>query len=209
MDRDELIGQLAAEVADRRVLEAIAAVPRELFVPSSKRRYAWENRPLPIGSGQTISQPLVVATMCELLELGAGDKVLDVGGGSGYHAAVLGRLAGRIISIERHLELVETARESLKAAGAENVEIVHGDGARGLPAEADFDAINVAAAVEGDVPAPLPEQLAEDGRMVVPVGRGQQWLELWRRQDGRITRERKVAVAFVPLVEGEGGSEAK
>lgn len=206
MDRDELISQISAEVADRRVLEAIAAVPRELFVPEFQQPFAWENHPLPIGSGQTISQPLVVATMCELLELGAEDRVLDVGGGSGYHAAVLGRLAGRVFSVERHAGLVETARHALVEAGAGNVEMILGDGALGLPSEAPFDAINVAAAVAGEIPVALRQQLAEGGRMVVPVGRGQQWLELWRCRDGQLTRERKFPVAFVSLVE-DGGEQ--
>jgi protein-L-isoaspartate(D-aspartate) O-methyltransferase len=204
MQREELIRALAVEVADRRVLDAIAAVPRELFVPEDERPFAWENRPLPIGCGQTISQPLVVANMCELLRPGPGDSVLDVGGGSGYHAAILGRLARRVVSIERQPELVEVARRSLAAADAENVEIICADGARGWLEEAPYEAINVAAAVRDEVPAPLKQQLAEGGRMVVPVGRWRQWLELWRREDGELSREKIVPVAFVPLVEGEG-----
>ncbi|MBN8870167.1 MAG: protein-L-isoaspartate(D-aspartate) O-methyltransferase [Solirubrobacterales bacterium] len=201
MERDELIRVLSVEVADRRVLDAIAEVPRELFVPESQRPFAWENRPLPIGCGQTISQPLVVASMCELLRPEPGDLALDVGGGSGYHAAILGRLAKRVISIERQPELVEAARRSLAAAGAANVEMVCGDGSRGWPEEAPYDVINVAAAVKGRVPTALQEQLAEGGRMVVPVGRWRQWLELWRRQGGSLSREKVVPVAFVPLVE--------
>ncbi|HRV60179.1 MAG: protein-L-isoaspartate(D-aspartate) O-methyltransferase [Solirubrobacterales bacterium] len=200
-DREELIAALSAEVTDRRVLDAIASVPRELFVPEDQRPYAWENRPLPIGQGQTISQPLVVATMCEMLAPGPDDLVLDIGGGSGYHAAVLARLARRVISIERHPELVGQARQSLEDAGVENVEMICGDGSHGYPAEAPFDVINVAAAARGEVPAALKEQLAEGGRMIVPVGRWRQWLELWRRKDGELSRERVVAVAFVPLVE--------
>jgi protein-L-isoaspartate(D-aspartate) O-methyltransferase len=201
MDREELIRVLSVEIADRRVLDAIAAVPRELFVPEEQRPFAWENRPLPIGCGQTISQPLVVANMCELLGPGPGDLVLDVGGGSGYHAAILALLARRVISIERQPALVEAARRSLAAAGIGNVEMICGDGARGWPEEAPYEAINVAAAVRGRVPAPLQAQLAEGGRMVVPVGRWRQWLELWRREDGELSREKVVPVAFVPLVE--------
>ncbi len=208
MDRDELIAKLAGEVADPRVLAAIDAVPRDLFVPEWERPHAWENRPLPIGRGQTISQPLVVATMCELLDPGEDDLVLDVGGGSGYHAAVLARLARQVISIERHAELVEAARRSLAAAGVQNVEMVQGDGSLGLPAEAPFDAINVAAAVWGRVPEALKEQLADGGRMIVPVGSWQQWLELWRREGGRLTHAKTVPVAFVPLVEGEAPPES-
>jgi protein-L-isoaspartate(D-aspartate) O-methyltransferase len=168
VDRNDLIEKLAAEVADRRVLEAIAAVPRDLFVPEYERRHAWENRPLPIGRGQTISQPLVVATMCELLEPGPGDRVLDVGGGSGYHAAILGRLAGEVFSVEREPDLVEAARSNLAAAGAGNVTMIEGDGSLGLPGEAPYDAINVAAAAGREVPLALRQQLAEGGRMVIP-----------------------------------------
>lgn len=201
MDRDELIKMLAADVADPRVLAAIASVPRDQFVPEREKAHTWENRPLPIGEGQTISQPLVVATMCELLDPREGDLVLDVGGGSGYHAAVLGRLAEKVFSVERHPALVERARRSLAAAGVENVEMIEGDGSRGLPDEAPFDVINVGAAVQGEVPEALTRQLAEGGRMVVPVGRDRQWLELWQRHGGELTRRKAVPVAFVPLVE--------
>ena len=201
MDRDSLIAQLAGEVGDQRVLDAIAAVPREVFVSPDRRRSAWENRPLPIGEGQTISQPLVVAIMCELLSPGPGDLVLDVGGGSGYHAAVLAQLAGRVISIERQPSLVAAARRALAAAGIENVEMVEADGSLGWPAQAPYDRINVAAAARDHVPQALLDQLAEGGRLVVPVGQRHQRLELWRRTQGELTRKRLGAVAFVPLVE--------
>ena len=201
MDRDSLIAQLAGEVGDQRVLDAIAAVPREFFVSPDRRRSAWENRPLPIGEGQTISQPLVVAIMCELLSPGPGDLVLDVGGGSGYHAAVLAQLAGRVISIERQPSLVAAARRALAAAGIENVEMVEADGSLGWPAQAPYDRINVAAAARDHVPQALLDQLAEGGRLVVPVGQRHQRLELWRRTQGELTRKRLGAVAFVPLIE--------
>jgi len=201
VDRDSLIAQLAGEVGDQRVLDAIAAVPREVFVSPDRRRSAWENRPLPIGEGQTISQPLVVAIMCELLSPGPGDLVLDVGGGSGYHAAVLAQLAGRVISIERQPSLVAAARRALAAAGIENVEMVEADGSLGWPAQAPYDRINVAAAARDHVPQALLDQLAEGGRLVVPVGQRHQRLELWRRSQGELTRKRLGAVAFVPLVE--------
>lgn len=201
MDRDSLIAQLAGEVGDQRVLDAIAAVPREVFVSPDRRRSAWENRPLPIGEGQTISQPLVVAIMCELLSPGPGDLVLDVGGGSGYHAAVLAQLAGRVISIERQPSLVAAATRALAAAGIENVEMVEADGSLGWPAQAPYDRINVAAAARDHVPQALLDQLAEGGRLVVPVGQRHQRLELWRRTQGELTRKRLGAVAFVPLVE--------
>jgi protein-L-isoaspartate(D-aspartate) O-methyltransferase len=144
--------------------------------------------------------------MCELLQPEPGDVVLDVGGGSGYHAAALGLLANRVISIERQPELVEAARRSLASAGAENVQMICGDGARGWSEAAPYEVINVAAAVRGRVPAPLKDQLAEGGRMVVPVGRWRQWLELWRREDGDLSREKIVPVAFVPLVEDGDGT---
>lgn len=201
MDRDSLIAQLAGEVGDQRVLDAIAAVPREFFVSPDRRRSAWENRPLPIGEGQTISQPLVVAIMCELLSPGPGDLVLDVGGGSGYHAAVLAQLAGRVISIERQPSLVAAATRALAAAGIENVEMVEADGSLGWPAQAPYDRINVAAAARDHVPQALLDQLAEGGRLVVPVGQRHQRLELWRRTQGELTRKRLGAVAFVPLIE--------
>lgn len=201
MDRDSLIAQLAGEVGDQRVLDAIAAVPREVFVSPDRRRSAWENRPLPIGEGQTISQPLVVAIMCELLSPGPGDLVLDVGGGSGYHAAVLAQLAGRVISIERQPSLVAAATRALAAAGIENVEMVEADGSLGWPAQAPYDRINVAAAARDHVPQALLDQLAEGGRLVVPVGQRHQRLELWRRTQGELTRKRLGAVAFVPLIE--------
>lgn len=201
MNHAEMIELLATEITDRRVLGALAAVPRELFVPESQRKHAWENRPLPIGAGQTISQPLIVGNMCELLELTGQERVLDVGGGSGYHAAVLGELAARVYSVERQEELVGRARQALTKSGSSNVEMIHGDGSRGLPEKAPFDAINVAAAVQGEVPPALREQLAEGGRMVVPVGHRQQWLELWRRTGGELERQRVVPVAFVPLIE--------
>ncbi len=204
VDRESLIAELAGEVKDRRVLDAIAAVPRELFVPGYRRELAWENCALPIGEGQTISQPLVVATMCELLSPGPDELVLDVGGGSGYHAAVLAELAGRVISLELHEGLAGQARQSLEMAGVENVDVIVADGSLGWPQEAPFDCINVAAAARRQAPARLLEQLGEGGRMVVPVGgRWRQRLELWRRARGQLSRERLVAVNFVPLIEGD------
>ncbi len=171
--RERLLRELAAEVGDRRVLEALASVPRQLFVPVDLRRFAWLNQPLPLDEGQTISQPLVVAHMCELLRVAHGDRVLDVGTGSGYHAAVLSRLAGRVYSIERHRSLSEQAAENLRAAGISNVELIVGDGSLGYAGGAPYDAINVAAAVEdGVVPPALEAQLADGGRMVIPIADG-------------------------------------
>src|SRR5215210_6528444 len=145
-EADHLVAELRRYVGDERVLEAIRRVPREAFVPPDLRRHAYENTALGIGCGQTISQPLVVARMTELLELRPGDRVLDVGTGSGYHAAVLAALAGHVWSIERHADLSRLAGEALARAGVENVTLTVGDGSRGLPEEAPFNAINVAAA---------------------------------------------------------------
>src|SRR4051812_40079849 len=131
MDAERLLAELRRHVHDERVLEAIRAVPRDRFVPPAVRDEAWSNAPLPIGSGQTISQPLVVARMCELLELDEHDNVLDVGTGSGWHAAVLARLAAHVWSVEVHRELAEVATEHLAQRGIDNVTVVVGDGARG------------------------------------------------------------------------------
>jgi protein-L-isoaspartate(D-aspartate) O-methyltransferase len=197
---DRLLRQLRPLVHDRRVLDAMRAVPRDHFVPAEMAAEAWDNAPLPIGAGQTISQPLVVARMCELLELTGGERVLDVGTGSGYHAAVLARLCRHVWSIERHAELSERAARNLRAAGVENVTLVVGDGARGLPAEAPFDAINVAAAALSAVPQALEAQLGPGGRLVAPVEDGDQRLCFVRRTDDALERRVLERVRFVPLV---------
>ena len=203
-----LIETLYGEIRNERVLEAMADVPREAFVPPDLRDRAWENEPLPIGSGQTISQPLVVARMCELLDPHPDDLVLDVGTGSGYHAAVLSKLAARVVSIERHAELSRAAADSLAEAGIDNVELVVGDGTLGCPEHAPYDAINVAAACEGGVPEALSSQLAEGGRLVAPVGRFGQRLMLYRREGGELRSVKGERVRFVPLVEGVPGEDA-
>jgi protein-L-isoaspartate(D-aspartate) O-methyltransferase len=194
-----LVEQLTPYVADRRVLDAIATVPRDCFVPAELRPDAWANTSLPIGEGQTISQPLVIARMCELLELTGDETVLDVGTGSGYHAAVLASLARRVVSIERHATLSETAARSLDAAGVGNVELVVGDGSMGFAPRAPYEAINVAAGT-GEIPAELERQLAAGGRLVIPVGRARQRLMLIRRNDGDLSRDALDRVRFVPLV---------
>src|SRR5918998_5786137 len=130
---DRLLAELRRSVSDERVLEAVRRVPRDVFVPAELQSEAWDNIPLPIGRGQTISQPRVVARMCELLALRGDERVLDVGTGSGYHAAVLGRLAAEVHSVERHAPLAERAAASLRAAGCANVAVHIGDGTRGLP----------------------------------------------------------------------------
>ena len=200
MTREELLRSLRSRVADERVLAAVAEVPRELFVAPALSRFAYLDRPLPIGGGQTISQPTLVARMCELLALSADDVVLDVGTGSGYHAALLSRLCRHVYGIELDEELAEQAASSLAQAGIHNVTVLAGDGAAGLPERAPFDAINVAATASGDVPAVLEEQLAMGGRLIAPVAReGEEHLVLVRRDAAGIERTLLDAVRFVPL----------
>lgn len=200
-DLTALVDQLRASIRDERVLAAIASVPRERFVPEPERARAYENCALPIPCGQTISQPLIVARMLELLELRLNDVVLDVGTGSGYHAALLARLAGHVVSIERHAELAESAGQALRELGIGNVELFVGNGLEGLPARAPYDAINVAAAAAGsDVAVALERQLSPGGRLIAPVGGDRQHLVLSRRTRDGIRRRRLEAVRFVPLV---------
>jgi protein-L-isoaspartate(D-aspartate) O-methyltransferase len=163
--------QLCARgIKDPRVLAAMRTVPRHLFVDESRRRQAYEDSPLPIGSSQTISQPYMVALMSEVLELGGSERVLEIGTGSGYQAAVLAELASAVFSIERLAELADSARQRLAALGyGERVRVRAGDGGDGWAAEAPFDAIIVTAAVQS-VPRPLLEQLAENGALVLPLG---------------------------------------
>jgi protein-L-isoaspartate(D-aspartate) O-methyltransferase len=200
----ELANVLRPAIADERVLGAIASIPRERFVPDSQRGRAYANVALPIGSGQTISQPLVVARMLEILGLTPTDRVLDVGTGSGYHAALLSLLAGHVYTLERHRKLTETARQTLTDLGIDNISFRVGDGWDGWPEEAPFDAINVAAAMGDDPPRTLEKQLADGGRMVAPVGTKEQHLMLTRRVGTDFRRKRLEAVQFVPLVRGAG-----
>ena len=194
---------LRTHVDDPRVLAAIRDVPRDVFVPARLQEEAWDNVALPIGSGQTISQPLVVARMCELLALRGDERVLDIGTGSGYHAAVLARLVAHVWSVELHPGLSERAAGQLAAAGVENVTLLVGDGSLGHPDEAPYDAINVAAAMPA-IPPALPEQLAEGGRLVGPVGDDQRLVLLHREAGGRLRREQHERVRFVPLVSEPG-----
>lgn len=197
--RQLLATLLERGIDDEQVLTAIAETPRAPFVDPGLVGRAWDNEPLPIGRRQTISQPLMVARMLALLELRPTDRVLDVGTGSGWHAALLARLAGEVWSVERHSDLAEGAASALAGSG---VHVVRGDGAAGLPEHAPFDAINVAAAAKDGVPPALETQLAPGGRLVVPVGAGEdQWLvRVRRRADGAFDREQLEPVRFVPLV---------
>jgi protein-L-isoaspartate(D-aspartate) O-methyltransferase len=199
--REVLLRELRAFVADKRVLDALGRVPREEFVAGRDRRSAYANRALPIACGQTISQPLVVGRMCELLELRPADRVLEVGTGSGYHAAVLAQLAAHVWTVETHADLPCGAAAALERAGVENVTLVVGDGSAGLPEEAPFDAICVTAAAPPDALPPLEAQLAAGGRLVAPVaGEGEERLVRSRSESSGIVREELEPVRFVPLV---------
>jgi protein-L-isoaspartate(D-aspartate) O-methyltransferase len=192
------------DVVDARVLAAMERVPRELFVPDAFRNRAYDDAALPIAAGQTISQPYMVAKICEALALRGHERVLDVGSGSGYQAAVLAELAPEVDTIERIPELAELARVNLAAAGYDRVRVHIGDGTRGLPERAPFDAIAVAAAAPR-LPQTLYEQLELLGRLVVPVGRqGVQWLEVIVRSPEGPAVVKSVPCRFVPLVGEEG-----
>jgi protein-L-isoaspartate(D-aspartate) O-methyltransferase len=196
---------LARGIRNERVLKAMGRVPRELFVPQESRERAYEDAALPIGSGQTISQPAMVALICELLDLQGDERVLDVGTGSGYQAAVLAELAAEVHTIERRADLAEQARENLAAAGyADRVRVHVGDGTLGDPEHAPFGAIAVAAAAP-EPPRSLYEQLEPGGRLVLPVGsRYDQLLELVVRTPEGPAVIRSVPCRFVPLVGQEG-----
>ena len=196
-------------IRDNRVLEAMTRVPRDLFVPASHRAQSYEDHPLPIACGQTISQPYIVGYMLELLELQPSDVVLEVGTGSGYQTALLAFLAAGVYSIERHAELAEIARAHLNELGCANVEIVVGDGSRGLCEASPFDAIIVAAAAP-EAPHRLVDQLRAGGRMILPVGPAEsQYLQFARKGgDGTVNVTALEGCRFVPLI-GEGGYPAE
>jgi len=194
----------ARDVVDERVLAAMERVPRELFVPAEERHRAYDDAALPIGFGQTISQPYMVARICEALALTGDEKVLDVGTGSGYQAAVLAELAAEVHTIERIAELAEQARANLAAAGYSEVHVHVGDGTLGLPEHAPFSAIAVAAAAP-ELPQRLYDQLEPRGRLVVPVGgRWGQRLEVVVRSPEGPAVVRSVPCRFVPLLGEEG-----
>jgi protein-L-isoaspartate(D-aspartate) O-methyltransferase len=204
----ELAGLLSRRgIADERVLDAMARVPRERFVREQLRSRAYADRALPIGHGQTISQPFMVATICAALRLDGPERVLDVGTGSGYQAAVLAELADEVVTVERVPELAEQARETLERAGYGRVDVRVGDGTLGVPDRAPYDAIAVGAAAP-EVPAALYDQLAPGGRIAVPVGSlHDQWLEVVAKGPGGPTVERSVPCRFVPLIGSEGFAE--
>lgn len=206
--REEMVRrQLAGrEIANPKVLEAMREVPRELFVPEHLRSHAYDDGPLPIGEAQTISQPYILAAMIEAAGIEPGDRVLEVGAGSGYAAAVLSRIAAQVFAIERHASLAEKARQRIEQLGYDNCTIHVGDGCEGLPQHAPFDAIIVAARAK-EVPPPLLAQLAPGGRLIMPIG-GEAMQDLVRVQankDGTPTRENVTKVRFVPLVRGTAG----
>lgn len=189
---------------DSRLLAAFESVPRHLFVPEEYRRHAYADGPLPIGYGQTISQPYIVAFMTHLLELTGSERVLEVGTGSGYQAAILSRLAAEVLTVEMIPELFTEAEKILSKLGCANVHCHLADGSLGWIESAPYDGILVAAAAPS-APQSLLDQLAEGGRMVLPVGgRGYQELEIWRREDGELKCRSSLGVAFVPL-RGEYG----
>jgi protein-L-isoaspartate(D-aspartate) O-methyltransferase len=210
--RSEMVRAIAADAVETRdylgrteldpaVMAAMGRVPRHEFVPPTLRYRAYENRPLPIGMDQTISQPYIVALMTDLLRPQSGDRVLEVGTGSGYQAAVLAELVGHVYTIEIVPELGERAHETLERLGYRNVTVRVGDGYLGWPEHAPFDGVIVTAAPT-EVPPPLIEQLKVGGRLVIPVGEpwtGQELLVYEKQTDGSLTRKRVLPVAFVPL----------
>lgn len=205
--RDMVATQIAARgISDPAVLAAFSTVPREHFVPPDMRHLAYSDVPLPIGEGQTISQPYVVALMTQALELTAGDRVLDVGTGSGYSGAILAEIAEEVFSIERHRDLADSAIKRLERLGYENIAVRHGDGSLGWPQHAPFDAIAVSAGGPS-IPEALLEQLAVGGRLVMPIGDQRTMQELTRVRrtaDDKYAEESLGVVRFVPLV-GEQG----
>lgn len=208
-ERMEFLLQLRKRgIQDTRVLRALETVPRERFVEPGQQDLAFADQALPICCGQTISQPYVVAAMTEALELGPHHRVLEIGTGSGYQAAILGRLAWEVVTIERYRTLGETARARLAALGLSNVTVIVGDGTKGDSERAPFDRIIVTAATP-QIPAPLLDQLAPDGILIAPVGPTggvQQLMRLHKKEDSSFEERTLMAVRFVPLIPGQAAS---
>jgi protein-L-isoaspartate(D-aspartate) O-methyltransferase len=207
-ERERMVADQIANrgIRDERVLAAMRKVPRHRFVSPDACAYAYVDSPVRIGSGQTISQPYIVALMTELLDVHSEHRVLDVGTGSGYQAAILGELAEEVYSIERHSDLAQTARQTLELLGYTNIKVVVGDGSQGYTPAAPYDRIIVAAAAPA-APQALLDQLAPEGRLVIPVGsRYSQRLEVWDREGEQFKQSTNIPVVFVPLI-GEAGWE--
>ena len=210
-EREEMVERQLRRrgITEGHILVAFREVPREVFIGTNNVHLAYGDHPLPIEAGQTISQPYIVALMIQAAAIKPGDTVLEVGAGSGYAAAVVSRIAGKVIGIERRQQLVEVARERLGRLGYDNVEIVEGDGTRGWRDGAPYEAI-LAAASGSHVPRPLVEQLAPGGRIVMPVGDPgavQELIKVIKTEDGTLTQQDICAVRFVPLIGEEGWSD--
>ena len=206
-EREKLIEHLREEISDERVLNVMARVPRELFVPSSSRHLAYEDRPLPIGEGQTISQPFIIALMTQALELLGNEKVLELGTGSGYQAAILAEMARQVITVERLPSLANTARRTLNKLGYINIQVHLAERTLGWRAEAPYDAIMVTAAAPR-IPQELLDQLAVGGRLVIPVGsRWEQDLLQVTKQEEGFTAKNLTPCRFVPLIGEEAWNE--
>jgi protein-L-isoaspartate(D-aspartate) O-methyltransferase len=205
-DRDEMVEKqiIRRGVRDQEVLEAMRRVPRHVFVPSDAKAYAYVDSPLSIGEGQTISQPYIVAAMTELLGLTGTERVLEIGTGSGYQTAVLAELASKVFSLERIPTLAKEAEHRLQQLGYHNIHILTGDGTLGCQEFAPYDCILVTAGAP-KVPDLLLDQLADGGRLVIPVGsRFSQVLQLWHRKQGKLESEDVMGVVFVPLIGQQG-----
>lgn len=214
MDESDTFAVIRAEMVSNQIarrglrepglLQAFQQVPRHLFVPESMRAHAYEDRPLPIGMGQTISQPYIVAFMTSLLRLNGGETILEIGTGSGYQSAILSRLAGKVYTIERVCQLADLAKDRLANLGYSNVQVFCEDGSKGWPPAAPFNGILVTAAAAA-APQPLLDQLTDGGRLIAPVGNLYgQMLQLWTREKGHLDCQDIIPVSFVPL-RGEFG----
>lgn len=196
---EEQLAASSRNIKDARVLEAMRTVPRHLFVPPGMQSYAYQDRPLPIGHDQTISQPYIVAFMTEAIDVDPGEKILEIGTGSGYQAAVLAEMGAEVYSIEIVEPLARSAEMALKDAGYENVQVRHGDGYQGWPAHAPFDIVIVTAAPD-HIPQPLVDQLNLGGKMIIPVGDdGVQELTFLEKTEKGVERQRVLPVRFVPM----------